>query len=614
MYISDNEIAQYKEAYIMAVDIETRDPELLTKGPGTHRGVGYICGVGIGRETPQGDLTHYLSLTHPDTPNDERERNKKVLLDLLATDVQKLGANIIYDVEWLNHEGYTVNGKLNDVQYAEPLIDEYARSYSLANLAKKYSVHAKKTNVLEDYHKHMGWKGKAIENIWRMPFKVAEEYCKTDITLPLEIFYKQKMSLERQNLMDVYEMEIALIPMMLQMRRNGVRIDEDRLQRVTMQSADKHYEVKQKLYKWAGHEFNIGSTVQLAKIFDAKGIEYPRKEPTENMKLKGLTVGGPSLDKNSLNKIAKNHPICETILEYRHWDTMINMFLSPYHDMIVDGRLYCTLHPLRSDNYGTVSGRFSSSKPNLQQVSAIKEEGESDGELDEMKGQVIRSLFIPEVDHDWSKSDYSQVEYRTIAHYAQGSGAIELREQYNYDPDTDFHKYIQDATGFDRRNAKRLNFGGAYGIGIPSASTLFGWTMEEAKIFMESYHKAAPYIKETRNAVSRVAKQRGYIFTILGRKARTHPSRKLHSMFNRLMQGSAADIFKKAMVDAYEAGIFETLVPHLFVHDEIDCSVPRTPEGKEALANLEIIMEGAVEMSVPLKVDTHMGVNWAEAD
>ena len=612
--ITQEDINKYKGARMLAMDIEGKDPELTTKGPGTRRGEGFISGVGIGRETPHGDLTHYLSLTHPDTPAEERERNKLVLKDILAAPVPKLGANIIYDVEWLNTEGYKVGGAYNDIQYAEPLLDEYARSYSLDNQAKKYSVGRKKTNVLEDYHKHMGWKGKAIENIWRMPSSVAKEYCTTDIILPLEIFAKQKRSLVRQNLLELYKMEISLMPLMLKMRKNGVRIDIDKLDLVTMKTANKHFEIKKQLYSWAGKEFNPGSTAQLAKLFDREGIPYPRKPPTEHMLSKGKTIGNPNLDKTALTALAPKYPICKVILEYRHWDTLINMFLHPYHELLVGDRLYCSFHPLRSNEYGTVSGRYSSSKPNLQQVSAIKEEDDDSNELEAMKGQILRQLFIPEEGCKWAKSDYSQVEYRVIAHYATGKGAISLREQYSVDPTTDFHKYIQDATGFDRRNAKKLNFGGAYGIGVPSAATLFGWTMEDAKVFMETYHKAAPYIKETRNAVSRTAKQRGYIFTILGRKARTHPSRKLHSMFNRLIQGSAADIFKQGMLDAWNAGVFEVLIPHLFVHDEIDNSVPPTPEGEEALKELIKCMEFAVELKVPLKVDTHLGNNWAEAD
>lgn len=614
-YISDQEIELYKDASVLAVDIETFDPDLLQKGPGTHRGDGFICGVGIGRETPGGDLTHYLSLRHPDTPQPIRERNRRVLKEILNTDVPKLGANLKYDLEWLAHEEFVVKGPFHDIQIAEPLLDEYARSYSLENQAKKYSVARKQTKVLEDYCKTMGWQGKAIQHIWRMPSTVAEEYCTNDLILPLEIFGKQKRSLERQNLWDLYVLETKLIPVLLKMREVGVRLDTEKLTRVTMQSADKHYSLKKKLLKWAGTEFNPASTTQLAKLFDYYGIPYPRKPPTEHMKKQGKSKGNPNIDKNVLSKLVKAHPICATILEYRHWSTMINMFLLPYNELIVGDRLYCSLHPLKSDKYGTVSGRFSSSQPNLQQVSAISEEGdESDSQLDELKGRILRELFIPEDGCVWSKSDYSQIEYRILAHYAQGKGAIEVREQYNYDPNTDFHKYIQDATGFDRRQAKRVNFGGTYGIGAATYANLFDCTLEEAEMFLSTYHKAAPYIKDTRNAVSRVAKNRGYVFTILGRKARTHHSRKLHSMFNRLIQGSAADIFKKGVVDAWDAGVFNVLTPHLFVHDEVDCSVAQTKEGKEALVELDYILENAVKLSVPLKVDTHVGKTWAEAD
>lgn len=615
MSISDREVQTIKEAHRIVVDIETRDPWLLQYGPGTHRGEGFICGIGVGRETPQGDIVKYLSLTHPDTPVETRDRNKKIAKDILATSSRKLGANIAYDVEWLEHEGYKVNGPLDDIQYAEPLLDEYARSYSLATLGKKYTNKTKQINILDQYANTMGWKGKGIEHIWRMPESVASEYVNMDLILPLEIFAKQKRSLERQNLYELYEMETELIPLLVQMRKVGVRIDTDKLDLVTMQTADMHWNLKKKLFDWAGHEFNPGSSPQLAKIFDTKGIAYPRKPPTEKMLLKGIKVGNPSIDKRALMRIGENHEICKTILDYRHYDTMINMFLHPYHDMIVDGRLYGSFHPLRSDSYGTVSGRFSSSKPNLQQVSAQKEEeGRAEQGLSALKGKILRQLFIPEDGCYWGKLDYSQIEYRMIAHYAQGKGSVSLREQYNHDPTTDFHQYIQDDTGFDRKTAKALNFGGAFGIGVKTASELFGWTMEDAEIFMSTYHRNAPYIRETRNSVSRVAKQRGYIFTLLGRKARTHPSRKLHSMFNRLIQGSAADLFKKSMVEAYKAGVFNSVTPHMFVHDEVDPSIPMTKEGIEATKELIYIMENTVKIDVPVKVDTGIGNNWAEAD
>lgn len=604
--MQENEVNRLLEADQMAIDIESKDPDLMERGPGTHRGEGFICGLSVGCE----GFSDYLSLRHPDTETDETERNKRIITELLKSPHQKVGTNLMYDLEWLEYEGYTIKGERQDVQYAEPLIDEYRRSYALSSLAKKYSSQRKATNVLEDYNSMMGWGGKAINNIWRMPSRIAGEYAKVDAELPLEIFKKQKRILETENLWEVYRMEMDLIPLMLQMRRQGVRLDMDLMKRTTQQVTDKHFQLKEQIFEWSRYEFNPSASGQLAKVFDAKKIAYPRNKPTTKMAEKGLP-GNPNLDKMALAAMTKLDPICATILEYRHYDTIINMFLQPYLELAVDGRLYGSLHPLRSDKYGTVSGRFSASKPNLQQVSAADEDGEEDTA---MRGRIIRSLFIPEEGHKWAKADYSQVEYRIMAHYASGRGSEELREKYKADKNTDFHKLIQEQTGVDRRTAKRLNFGGAYGMGVNTTAELFGWTMEEAEDFMNTYHANAPYVKATRKAVAAVCSRRGYIFTLLGRKARIHSSRKLHSMFNRLIQGSAADVMKKAMVNSYEAGLYNVLKPHLTVHDELDVSYKDNSEGRDALRELVHIMETCVELSVPLLVDCHVGKNWAEAD
>lgn len=608
---SDNAVQEMYNADILCVDIESKDPELKKKGPGTHRGDAYICGVGFGAKSNGVDHAYYLPTRHLDEESFDRERNEKIIRELLSSPAAKLGANIVYDLEHLTHEGYEVNmDTLHDVQYAEPLLNEYRRSYSLENLAIIHTTEHKKTDVLEKYNAEMNWSGKAIANLWKMPSDVVEEYVLADVTLPLEIFAKQRPMLEAEGLLDLYRLETRLIPALLKMRKNGVKIDQDRFKRTILNFTDQRFEIEKTLAQWAGKDVNFNSSAQLAKVFDAYGMPYPRNQPTAKMKEAGKP-GNPNLDKAALGRMINDYPICETILQYRHVDTLINMFLHPYLDFMTNDRLYGTFHPLRSDDYGTVAGRFSASKPNLQQVSAIDEDDDED---ENMRGQVLRSLFIPEDDMGWGKLDYSQVEYRIMAHYAEGRAAEALRLQYNTDHRTDMHQVIVDKTGFDRRTTKRLNFGGAYGMGVATASKTFGWTMEEAEVFMGSYHEAAPYVKELRNDVSSKAARRGFIYTILGRKARTHPSRKLHSMFNRLIQGSAADVMKKAIVDADEKGLFDTLPLHMTVHDELDVSVPKTKEGEEALHELKHTMETTIEFDVPLLVDVHVGANWAEAD
>lgn len=604
-------------ADLISMDCETKDPSLKEKGSGVYRKDGYICGMAVGSKYG----SFYLSTRHFDTPPEAREANERIIQRVTQLPTDKINANLLYDADWLYGEGHTINGHWHDVQFAEPLLDEYRRSYSLASLALKYTDNVKHSDILVKYCEKMGWKEKDPgAYIWKMPSEVVAEYACMDADLPIEIFKHQKVELERQGLWDLYMMETSLQPMLLRMRQQGVRIDIPYLERLVSSVTNEHFELKEQLYEWAGYEFNIGSSTQLAKLLDRDGIRYPRNAPTERMALAGKP-GNPKLDKESLGALAAQYPICEKILQYRHFNTIIDVFLHPYLQLHVDGRLHCMFNALRSDDYGTVSGRFSSSKPNLQQVSAQsegddEEESYQDDEDQDniLKGQIIRKLFIPEEGCTWAKADYSQVEYRFMAHYALGTGAHELRRSYVENPDMDYHQLVMDMTGFDRRTCKRLNFGGAYGMGVQTASRKFGWTMEEAGLFMEQYHRAAPFIKATRRAVSNKAERTGFIFTILGRRARTHPSRVISSMFNRLIQGSAADIMKKAMVDCWQAGLFNVLIPHLTVHDELDVSVPPTAEAEEALKEMVRLMEVAVPLSVPLRVDCHTGINWAEAD
>lgn len=595
-------------------DIETKDPYVGAKGPGVYRKDGYVVGIALASK----DKAVYLDIAHPDTSAEAKERNLRIAKTFLAKPTVKVGANIMYDLDWtINGMGIHVAGPYEDVQFAEPLLDEYRQTYSLSALAKEYGEEEKASGLLDEYCNQQGWKFKdAREHVWKMPAKVVAKYAELDGMLPLRIIKKQREAMERQGLMDIYRVECGLLPLLVQMRKQGVRIDMDKLKKTSLAVADKSFELQNELYEWAGQEFDIASSAQLAKVLDKKGIAYPRNAPTEFMKAHGRQ-GNPNLDKESLTRMIMKgvDPHLETVLRWRHYNTLTSMFLLPYYDFIVDGRLHCLFNPLRSDSYGAVSGRFSSSKPNLQQVSAQSDDmfsGGSEGDL--LEGQILRKLFIPEEGHLWAKLDQSQVEYRIGAHYAIGPGSEELRQAYVDNPLTDYHQHIQDITGFDRRTAKRLNFGASYGMGAEAASRKFYWSIEEATMFMEAYHKAAPHLKLTRKKVVEKAAKTGYIYTLLGRRARVHPSRKLHSLYNRLIQGTAADIMKKGMVDAYEAGLFNVLPPHITVHDEIDVSVPPTKIGEEALKELKRILEECVTLRVPLVVDCHKAVNWAEAD
>lgn len=596
---------------VIGFDIETCDPHLKQKGSGVYNGSGYIVGFALSTED---GVREYLDVAHPDTSESTRKNNLALVRDILSRPSIKVGANIIYDVDWTeNFANIPVSGQLEDVQLAEPLIDEYASSYSLSNLAKKYNLREKAVGILEAQCERMGIKTDDPRKVlYKMPAKVVAEYAKVDAQLPLEIRKLQRKRLEEEGLYDLYKLECELIRVLVEMRRNGVRLNTKLLQTLKAEVLENIEKEEKSIYNFFGERFNILSNSKLGRLLELKGVTVPRKQPTELMRLKGKP-GNYNLDKHVLHKLLSSGVrVAQNILNFKHLSTMKSMFIEPYEDLLVGDRLHCNFAQLRTDGYGTVSGRFSSFSPNLQQVSALSEEGFVKSEV--LSGQVIRKLFVPEEACLWGKLDYSQVEYRIGAHYAQGPGAEEVRKAYIEDEECDFHSFIQELTGFDRRTAKRLNFGAGYGMGAKTAAETFGWSLKEAEQFLKKYHQAAPFIKFTRQKVVDKALRVGYVRTILNRRARVNESRSLHSMYNRLIQGSAADIMKKAMVDACKSGLFDVLKLHLTVHDELDVSIPNTAEGREAVKELGHVMENCVKLKVPLRVDPHIAENWAEAD
>jgi DNA polymerase-1 len=256
---------------------------------------------------------------------------------------------------------------------------------------------------------------------------------------------------------------------------------------------------------------------------------------------------------------------------------------------------------MRSDDHGTVTGRFACLDPNLQQIPAKKEK----------HGDLIRDILIPEDDCWYGAPDYSQIEYRILMHFASGPGAEEVRQKFINDPRTDYHQIVVDMTGLDRKHAKNFNFGSIYCMGKDTMRKKFGFSVEQCETLTEQYYGMMPFIKPTRNAIINTAKKRGYLRTVFGRRARVSQDIKAsggeYKLVNYLIQGSAADVMKKGMYDAYNAGVFNVLMPHITVHDELGVSVPKTTEGVEAYQELVHLMETCIKIDVPLHVDCDLG-------
>jgi len=425
-----------------------------------------------------------------------------------------------------------------------------------------------------------------------MPFERVREYAIGDVTGPIEIFKKQWSLMNSQKLLELYHLEMSLFPLLLQMRHNGVRIDQGKIKEGIFYLRKSIKEKSEELYSEYG-EFNYDSSKQIAKVFDRLGIKYPLTEKKN-----------PNLEKSVL-EFQIDHPIAAKILALKKTNKILNtFFINSLSGHNVNGRIHCSFHPNKTDEYGAKSGRFSSSDPNLQQIPS----------KEETFGNLCRSIFIPEEGCTWGKNDYNQIEYRLIAHYAVGEGAEEIRKKYRDDPNTDYHQTIMDLTGLNRPQAKVLNFGMAYLMGARTMNRKFGWPVSECQSLIDLYNREVPFVKATRNWVIQVARGRGFIRTILGRRARVTPemvrAHKEFSMYNRLIQGSAADLLKKAMSECYKAGIFEVLKLHLTVHDELDYSIPHTKEAVEACKEQKHIMENCLTLKVPVTVDVETGPNW----
>lgn len=603
---------------MICIDVETKDPNLKKMGPGAIRGDGYICGLAVGTE----DRQWYFPMRHERGNNIAPEAVMKWARDAFKDPKQdKLFTNADYDLQWLAREGVRVAGKYLDVQKAEPLIDENQRSYALELLGLKYIGEGKDDEELYEYlAAKFGGKPNRdqAKNIWRAPGDLVAPYAKSDVRLPFLVFDHQQRILESEGLDKVFDIETRLIPLMLAMRERGVRVDVDAASRF---DEDLAKDAEEGLKRLDGEGVVFSQPVSIQAYCDRNKISYPLT-PT----------GAASFQKKwledhkdvILNEVTKQRGIA------KHSGT----FLNGIFKHAIDGRIHTQFNQLKGDEYGTVSGRFSSSNPNLQNIPI----------RNPLLGPRTRALFLPEDGEQWVSDDWSQIEYRFLVHFSAKYGGGKIIQRYNDNPSTDLHDYVANLADINRSDAKNINFGLVYGMGEQTMSVNMGRPLHEVAPIFKKYHAELPFVKQTFNAIMRSAQTRGRITTILGRRRRFETwepkdyekakdvdalgrdeavekwgvvnikRAKCHTAANALFQGSAADAMKKSMVEIWEAGICDVLgAPLLTVHDELNWSVPRTPEAEQAHMEAVQIMTDCVTLRIPLKVDSGSGANWSEA-
>lgn len=623
----------------IAIDTETNDPDLDTLGPGFRRGARVVgCSVGI-----DGGPRFYLPWGHEGGGNLDPEKAKGWLIyNLAAYSGEVVGAHILYDLDGLASEGVFLPNvkRFLDVGIAEPLLDEHKQGeYNLDAIARHHLGIGKDERCLREAAQAYGFgaKDKDVKrNLWRLPAALVGPYAEGDVDRPLLILPKQLQKLAEEELLEVWDIECRLIPLLLAMRRRGVRVDLEQVDRVRQKLIAQRDQFLAIVKSLAGPQAELMAADSLGPALAQRNLPVPLTPKTQKW----------SITKDWLNEHADDE-LAGAIAAGRKVNTVLNTFIDGHilgHQ--VNGRLHTIFNQLKSDGGGT-GARLSSEKPDLQNIPA----------RDEDLAPLMRGMFVPDGDDEWESQDQKQAEYRLLAHYAVGPGADEFRQRYHDDPTTDYHHMCGDLLGWNNSNkylrkvVKGINFAKGYGAKARKIAKLISiatgkpCSVEKAQEFIDAHERALPFTVATFNMAVRIADRRGYVKSILGRRARfplwepadnrrkpvehrarayPRPQAEEHygtalvradtyTALNNVLQFGNADIMKKAMVDIWESGACAALgAPLLTVHDELAFSKPRTAEGEEAAAHAAHLTEVAVPLRVPFLVDRKSGRSWGD--
>ena len=636
-WVQPTEFPDLRKAEEIAIDLETRDPDLKKLGSGAIIGNGEVVGIAVAVDGWKG----YFPIAHGEGPNMNRKKVLDWFTDICASDAIKLFHNAMYDVCWIRNLGIKINGLILDTMIAASLIDENRFQYSLNSLSWIYLNQGKNEALLNKAAKERGLDPKA--DMWKLPAQEVGSYAEKDAELTLKLWQHLKKIIIEDDLQDIFNLETDLFPCLVDMRHLGVRVDVEKANLLKTELAEKEENLVQQIKKDTGVETQIWAARSIEKVFQKLNLPYDRTEKTDS----------PSFTKNFISK--HEHPTVRMIAEARKINkvrtTFIDTILSHEHK----GRIHADINQIRSDDGGTVTGRFSYANPNLQQIPA----------RDPETGPLIRSLFIPEEGCKWGTFDYSQQEPRLVAHYALRFGlpsAQIIADSYLEDPTTDFHQIVADMAQIDRKEAKTINLGLFYGMGKAKLQNELNVTKEKSDELFLTYHNKVPFVKQLMNKTMRAAENKGQVKTLLERRCRfpkyepilsgsdwgkyvpaedeermlqlqnmgewlkdddgefvlddkrqkkknywhKNSARRAftYKALNKLIQGSAADMTKQAMVKLHKEGI----LAHIQVHDELDFSI----ESQQQADKIKDIMEHAVDLEVPNKVDYESGPNWGE--
>jgi DNA polymerase I-like protein with 3'-5' exonuclease and polymerase domains len=652
----------------VAIDIETYDPNLKTKGSGAIRKDGFICGIAVATDN---DLA-YFPLRHSDTDIDYQRIDKiwQVLNDKIFQNenITKVFHNAMYDVCWIRAvTGKMIKGRIVDTMIAASVIDENRFKYSLDALSKDYLNEEKYKYDLQQ--KTLEWSGGMVKdpmtNMHKLPASIVKEYAKQDVNLTHKLWklFNKKIDevlytkydeeedgkikkdkngndiiIEEKTCRHIFELETKLFLCLVDMKFKGVKIDVAKAILFGRHLKKRRDQIIKAIESITTIKVDIWAAASIKKLLDHLCIDDYKVTPKSKM---------PQLPKDYLK--THRNKFLRMIAKAREYDKAVNTFIDGLLEYVHEGRIHADINQIRSDSGGTVTGRFSMSNPNLQQIPAK-------GYI----GSKMRGLFLPEEDCNWGSFDYSQQEPRIVVHYAIKIGlpkTEKLEEEFKKGS-ADFHQIVADMANISRKQAKTINLGLFYGMGRVKLQKELGLDQTTARQLFNDYHNKVPFVQLLSRQLQKFAKNNKLLFTLQDRfcrfdkwetfdkewnpetnrynpvtlytkeeaieaykaelfskiqKNKIDPDYMKHfeknytpaftyKALNRLIQGSAADMTKKAMVDLYEQGI----IPHIQIHDELCFSI----KNDEQAEKIKSIMENTINLKVPNKVDFESGPNW----
>jgi len=528
------------------------------------------------------------------------ERNRRGFLTV--------GHNIKFDAHMAANHGVMLGRNLNCTQITEALLDEYAGSYALSACCSRHGVTEKKGDEL---YAHMGKMfgvedekkmRNVMQHFWRLSGddQLAVEYAMGDGVSTLDLWRSQLSRVNHEeydgrSLKGIFNLENELIWTVFRLERVGIKVDECRLDWALREVKRIVEEASKEFPK----DFNVRSTAQVKKWLEDKGVtEFPRTEPTTRF---------PEGQVSIRQKWLENHPVGKPIVAVRNALDLESKFLAPLKERhVFMGRVHATLNQLRQDDYGTVTGRFSCNEPNLQQIS----------KRNKTLGKILRSVFVPDEDMLIYEADYSQAEPRTFAHYTQSP---KIMEGYLQTPFVDMHSVVAKELGVDRGTVgKRLNMGMLTGLGPKSLAGHMDWPEDKARSTWDWYMTTFfPELRKFHRDATKAYEQRGYVWTMLGRKCRLKDRNLAYQAVSRIIQGTGADIIKYKLLEADKAceSIGDEVQILMTIHDSF---VFQAPEGREEFVDEMVKQMSSVQvppfnMRVPFLMDVGKGHDWSEA-